>query len=71
MQWMTMTSFVLHAPQHAAASPFGPLNLRYTLFLISSVHLHKCVCVCGGGGGGGRGRGGGMGGETGRDSVYK
>ena len=30
MQWMTMTSFVpchaLHAPQHAAASPFGPLN---------------------------------------------
>ena len=30
MQWMTMTSFVpchaLYAPQHAAASPFGPLN---------------------------------------------
>ena len=30
MQWMTMTSFVpchaLHAPQHTAASPFGPLN---------------------------------------------
>ena len=30
MQWMTMTSVVprhaLHAPQHAAASPFGPLN---------------------------------------------
>ena len=30
MQWMTMTSFVpchaLHAPQHAAASPYGPLN---------------------------------------------
>ena len=30
MQWMTMTSFVpchaLQAPQHAAASPFGPLN---------------------------------------------
>ena len=30
MQWMTMTSFVpchaLHAPQHAAALPFGPLN---------------------------------------------
>ena len=30
MQWMTVTSFVpchaLHAPQHAAASPFGPLN---------------------------------------------
>ena len=30
MQWMTMTSFVpchaLHAPEHAAASPFGPLN---------------------------------------------
>ena len=30
MQWMTMTSFVpchaLHALQHAAASPFGPLN---------------------------------------------
>ena len=30
MQWMTMTSVMpyhaLHAPQHAAASPFGPLN---------------------------------------------
>ena len=30
MQWMTMTSVVnclaLHAPQHAAASPFGSLN---------------------------------------------
>ena len=30
MQWMTTTSFVpchvLHALQHAAASPFGPLN---------------------------------------------
>ena len=30
MQWMTMTSVVpchaLHAPQHAAASPFGPLG---------------------------------------------
>ena len=30
MQWMTMISFVpshaIHAPQHAAASPFGPLN---------------------------------------------
>ena len=30
MQWMTMISFVpchaLHAPQDAAASPFGPLN---------------------------------------------
>ena len=30
MKWMTMTSVVpchaLHAPQHAAASPFGPLN---------------------------------------------
>ena len=30
MQWMTVTSFVpchaLHAPQHVAASPFGPLN---------------------------------------------
>ena len=30
MQWMTMTSLVpchaVHAPQHAAASPFGPLN---------------------------------------------
>ena len=30
MQWMTMTSVVpchaFHAPQHAAASPFGPLN---------------------------------------------
>ena len=30
MQWMTMTSVVpchaLHAPQHDAASPFGPLN---------------------------------------------
>ena len=30
MQWMTMTSVVpchaLHAPQHAAASPVGPLN---------------------------------------------
>ena len=30
MQWMAMTSVVpchaLHAPQHAAASPFGPLN---------------------------------------------
>ena len=30
MQWMIITSFVpshaLHAPQHAAASPFGPLN---------------------------------------------
>ena len=30
MQWMTMTSFVpchtLYAPQHAAASPFRPLN---------------------------------------------
>ena len=30
MQWMTKTSVVpchaLHAPQHAAASPFGPLN---------------------------------------------
>ena len=32
MQWMTMTSFVpshaLHAPQHAAASPFGPLIIE-------------------------------------------
>ena len=30
MQWMTVTSVVPchahHAPQHAAASPFGPLN---------------------------------------------
>ena len=30
MQWMTLTSVVpchsLHAPHHAAASPFGPLN---------------------------------------------
>ena len=30
MQWINMTSFVpchaLHAPQHAAASPFRPLN---------------------------------------------
>ena len=30
MQWMTMTSVapchVLYAPQHAVASPFGPLN---------------------------------------------
>ena len=30
MQWMTMTSVVpchaLRAPQHAATSPFGPLN---------------------------------------------
>ena len=30
MQWIPMTSVVpchaLHAPQHAAASPFGPLN---------------------------------------------
>ena len=30
MQWMTMTSVVPchapHAPQYAAASPFGPLN---------------------------------------------
>ena len=32
MQWMTMTSLVpchaLHAPQHAAALPFEPLNRR-------------------------------------------
>ena len=36
MQWMTMTSVVpchaLHAPQHAAASPFGPLNQRNDFF---------------------------------------
>ena len=36
MQWMTMTSLVpchaLHAPQHAAASPFGPLNQRNDFF---------------------------------------
>ena len=36
MQWMTMTSVVpchaLHAPQHAAASPFGPLNHSYDFF---------------------------------------
>ena len=36
MQWMTMTSFVpchaLHAPQHAAASPFGPLNHNNDFF---------------------------------------
>ena len=33
---MTMTSLVpchaLHAPQHAAASPFGPLNQRNDFF---------------------------------------
>ena len=32
MQWITMTSVVprhaLHAPRHAAVSPFGPLNHR-------------------------------------------
>ena len=36
MQWMTMTSSVpchtLHAPQHAAALPFGPLNQRNDFF---------------------------------------
>ena len=36
MQWMTITSVVpchaLHAPQHAAASPFGPLNRRNNFF---------------------------------------
>ena len=35
MQWMTMTSVVpchVHAPQHAAASPFGPLNQRNDFF---------------------------------------
>ena len=35
MQWMTMTSFVpchaLHAPQHAAASPFGPYILQQVI----------------------------------------
>ena len=36
MQWMTMTSFVpCHAPQHAAASPFGPLNHSNDFFLPS------------------------------------
>ena len=37
MQWMAMTSFVpchaLHAPQHVAASPFGPLNHSNDFFL--------------------------------------
>ena len=37
MQWMTMTSFVpchaFHDPQHAAASPLGPLNHNNDLFL--------------------------------------
>ena len=42
MQWMTMTSFVpchaLHAPQYAAASPFGPLNAWHNnLFSKASV----------------------------------
>ena len=36
MQWMTMASLVLchalHARQHAAASPFGPLNQRNDFF---------------------------------------
>ena len=36
MQWMTMTSLVpchaLHASQHAAVSPFGPLNQRNEFF---------------------------------------
>ena len=36
MQWMTMTSLVpchaLHAPQHTASSPFGPLNQRNDFF---------------------------------------
>ena len=36
MQWMTMTSLVpchaLHAPQHAAASPFGSLNQSNDFF---------------------------------------
>ena len=36
MQRMIMTSLVpchaLHAPQHAAASPLGPLNLRNDFF---------------------------------------
>ena len=36
MQWMTMTSLVpchaLHAPQNAAALPFGPLNQRNDFF---------------------------------------
>ena len=39
MQWMTMTSLVpchaLHTPQHAAASPFGPLNQRNDFFQLS------------------------------------
>ena len=36
MHWMTMTFLVpchaLHAPQHAATSPFGPLNQRDDFF---------------------------------------
>ena len=36
MHWMTMTSLVpchaLHASQHAAALPFGPLNQRNDFF---------------------------------------
>ena len=39
MQWMTMTSVVpchaLHAPQHAAASPFGPLDQSTDCFCLS------------------------------------
>ena len=44
MQWMTMTSFVpchaLHAPQHAAASPFGPLNHSNDFFRPSCRSRH-------------------------------
>ena len=39
MQWMTMTSLMhcnaLHAPQHAAASPFASLNQRNGFFHLS------------------------------------
>ena len=50
MQWMTMTSLVpchaVHAPQHAAASPFGPLNQR-NYFFRPSYRSKRCVAGTG------------------------
>ena len=47
MQWMTMTSFVpchaLHAPQHAAASPFGPLNHSNDFFRPNCRSRHSAL----------------------------
>ena len=59
MQWMTMTSVVLchalNAPQHAAASPFGPLNhsngflrpsCRRRLYITGTVKSrYACFCL--------------------------